>query len=125
MDTIWQKDFISGDILNSESQQQKKIIVLKLLNIQPRAVAKLIFPMICCAAILFIYLSSYEGLRRKNDKVCEEYVAIKYSGYGQLSPMIIPCVETQNWTKAKYFIKKVKTFIEIYEKMQILTGKAL
>ena len=109
MDTIWQKDFISGDILNSESQQQKKIIVLKLLNIQPRAVAKLIFPMICCAAILFIYLSSYEGLRRKNDKVCEEYVAIKYSGYGQLSPMIIPCVETQNWTKAKYFIKKVKT----------------
>ena len=125
MDTIWQKDFISRDILNSESQQKKKIIVLKLLNIQPRAVAKLIFPMICCAAILFIYLSSYEGLRRKNDKVCEEYVAIKYSGYGQLSPMIIPCVETQNWTKAKYFIKKVKTFIEIYEKMQILTGKAL
>ena len=109
VDTIWQKDFISGDILNSESQQQKKIIVLKLLNIQPRAVAKLIFPMICCAAILFIYLSSYEGLRRKNDKVCEEYVAIKYSGYGQLSPMIIPCVETQNWTKAKYFITKVKT----------------
>ena len=125
MDTIWQKDFISRDILNSESQQKKKIIVLKLLNIQPRAVAKLIFPMICCAAILFIYLSSYEGMRRKNDKVCEEYVAIKYSGYGQLSPMIIPCVETQNWTKAKYFIKKVKTFIEIYEKMQILTGKAL
>ena len=97
----------------------------RLLNIQPRAVAKLIFPMICCAAILFIYLSSYEGMRRKNDKVCEEYVAIKYSGYGQLSPMIIPCVETQNWTKAKYFIKKVKTFIEIYETMQILTGKAL